>query len=225
MVSRRVLMIDDDDDLCRLLEEYFARYALKLLHEPRLDTGLRRLARDRPDLLILDVMLPDGDGLAACREIRSRRSLPIIMLTARGETADRVMGLEMGADDYVPKPFEPRELVARVEAGLRRLEPARDDVFVAGPLRVDVGRSTAEIDGRPVELSGMEFGLLVALIRADGRVLDRERLSSAVHGIDAAVTDRAIDMAISRLREKLDDDAQRPRLIKTVRGFGYQFVG
>lgn len=225
MASRRILMIDDDADLCRLLEEYFARFAIQLLYETRLDTGLRRLARDRPDLVILDVMLPDGNGIAACREIRARHALPIIMLTARGETADRVMGLEMGADDYISKPFEPRELVARVHAALRRLDLVHDDVLVAGPLRIEPARNTVELDGQPVELSGMEFGLLLAMARARGRVLSRDQLLRVVHGFDAAVTDRAVDMAISRLRDKLGDDAQRPRLIKTVRGIGYQFVG
>jgi DNA-binding response OmpR family regulator len=225
MASRLVLMIDDDDGLCRLLAEYFARFAIRLVHESRIETGMRRLSRDRPDLVILDVMLPDGNGMAACREIRACHALPIIMLTARGETADRVMGLEMGADDYVPKPFEPRELVARVEAALRRLEPARDEVIAAGSLMLDPARTLAEVDGRAVELSGMESGLLLALMRARGRVLSRDQLLRVVHGFDAAVTDRAVDMAISRLRDKLGDDASRPRLIKTIRGAGYQFVG
>ncbi|PKR89808.1 DNA-binding response regulator [Pleomorphomonas diazotrophica] len=224
MTKPTVLLIDDDADLCRLLEEYVQRFGIRLIYETRLETGLRRLRRDGADLAILDVMLPDGNGMNACRDIRAASDLPIILLTARGETADRVMGLEMGADDYVPKPFEPRELVARVDALLRRLHPTRK-TLVVGPLSVDMPRRIASLDGTLLDLSSTEFTILAALVGSRGAVLSRTQLLRAACTDDLNVTDRAADMAISRLREKLGDDPRSPRLIKTIRGLGYQFIG
>jgi DNA-binding response OmpR family regulator len=186
----------------------------------------RRLRRELPDLLILDVMLPDTDGLTLCREFRAEYDLPIIMLTARGEVADRVMGLELGADDYMPKPFEPRELVARIQSVIRRAKDRiKSDVLVCDGLRLETETRRVELDGNDIELTTMEFELLKGLMESRGRVMSRDRLIERLRGIDADVFDRSIDMLISRLREKLGDDPRRPRFIRTVRMGGYQFVG
>jgi DNA-binding response OmpR family regulator len=194
--------------------------------ETTAEAGRRRLRRELPDLLILDVMLPDTDGLTLCREFRAEYDLPIIMLTARGEVADRVMGLELGADDYMPKPFEPRELVARIQSVIRRAKDRiKSDVLVCDGLRLETETRRVELDGNDVELTTMEFELLKGLMESRGRVMSRDRLIERLRGIDADVFDRSIDMLISRLREKLGDNPRQPRFIRTVRMGGYQFVG
>ncbi len=222
----RILIVDDDVDLNALLTEYLQGFGHTLVSETTAAAGRKRLRRELPDLLILDVMLPDTDGLTLCREIRAEYDLPIIMLTARGEVADRVMGLELGADDYVPKPFEPRELVARIQSVIRR---ARDriqgEVLVCDGLRLETDTRRVELDGNDVELTTMEFELLKGLMESRGRVMSRDRLIERLRGIDADVYDRSIDMLISRLREKLGDEPRQPRFIRTVRMGGYQFVG
>ncbi len=224
--GHRLLMIDDDVDLNALLGEYLARFGHRLRTATTAAEGLRALARDRPDLLILDIMLPDKDGLTLCREIRAEHDVPIVMLTARGEVADRVVGLELGADDYVPKPFEPRELVARIESVLRRYAARgpRDALTCEG-LRLEVETRRVVLDGADVELTTMEFELLRVLMASRGRVMSRDRLIEKLRGFDADVYDRSIDMLVSRLRHKLGDDARSPRFIKTVWRTGYQFVG
>ncbi len=222
----RILIIDDDVDLNSLLTEYLQRFGHKLVSETTAAAGRMHLRRDLPDLLILDVMLPDTDGLTLCREFRAEYDLPIIMLTARGEVADRVMGLELGADDYVPKPFEPRELVARIQSVIRRArDRTRSEVLVCDGLRLETETRRVELDGNDVELTTMEFALLKGLMESRGRVMSRDRLIERLRGIDADVYDRSIDMLISRLREKLDDEPRKPRFIRTVRMGGYQFVG
>ena len=184
------------------------------------------LRRELPDLLILDVMLPDTDGLTLCREFRAEYDVPIIMLTARGEVVDRVIGLELGADDYIAKPFEPRELVARIQSVIRR---ARDrssgEVLVCDGLRLETETRRVELDGHDIELTTMEFVLLKDLMESRGRVLSRDYLLERLRGTDSDVYDRSIDMLISRLREKLGDQPRKPRFIRTVRMGGYQFVG
>jgi len=171
-------------------------------------------------------MLPGTDGFALCRKIRESSAVPIIMLTARGEVADRVVGLEMGADDYLPKPFEPRELVARAQAVLRR---GRADVagerIVAGSLEVDPATRTARREGAPLDLTTAEFDLLLVLIRSRGRVLTRDRIMSEMRGVDWEAYDRSVDVLVSRLRQKLGDPPRRPEWIRTVRGVGYAFIG
>ncbi len=222
----RILIIDDDLNLNALLTEYLQRFGYKLESETTAAAGRKRLRRELPDLLILDVMLPDTDGLTLCREFRAEYDLPIIMLTARGEVADRVMGLELGADDYVPKPFEPRELVARIQSVIRRArDRGQGEVLVCDGLRLESETRRVELDGNDVELTTMEFELLKCLIESRGRVMSRDRLIERLRGIDAEVYDRSIDMLISRLREKLDDEPRNPRFIRTVRMGGYQFVG
>jgi DNA-binding response OmpR family regulator len=224
--SHQLLMIDDDVDLNALVTEYLARYGHKLTTATTAARGMQELRRERPDLVILDIMLPDIDGLTLCREIRAEYDVPIIMLTARGELADRVLGLELGADDYLPKPFEPRELVARIQSIVRRsknLTPRR--ALVCDGLRLETETRRVTLDGVDVELTTMEFELLRLLMDSHGRVLSRNRLIERLRGIDADVYDRSVDMLVSRLRDKLNDNAKSPRFIKTVRLTGYQFIG
>jgi DNA-binding response OmpR family regulator len=224
--SYRILIIDDDVNLNALLTEYLQRFGHTLVSETTAAAGRKRLRRELPDLLILDVMLPDTDGLTLCREFRAEYEVPIIMLTARGEVADRVMGLELGADDYMPKPFEPRELVARIQSVIRRAKDRiKGEVLLCDGLRLETETRRVELDGNDIELTTMEFELLKGLMESRGRVMSRDRLIERLRGIDADVFDRSIDMLISRLREKLGDGPRQPRFIRTVRMGGYQFVG
>lgn len=221
-----ILMVDDDVDLNALVTEYLARYGHRLVTATTAARGLAELRRERPDLIILDIMLPDTDGLTLCREIRSEFDVPIIMLTARGEVADRVLGLELGADDYLSKPFEPRELVARIQSVIRRSANRENpEALASDGLRLEKETRRVSLDGNDIDLTTMEFELLRVLMESHGRVLSRNRLIERLRGINADVYDRSIDMLISRLRDKLGDDSHAPRFIKTVRLTGYQFVG
>lgn len=221
----RVLIIDDDERLGALLTEYLGRFNFEVTTAVHPEAGLRALRSGDPDIVILDVMLPEMDGFAVCRRIREFSRVPIIMLTARGEVTDRVIGLELGADDYLPKPFEPRELVARIQAVLRRGVTGADEVLKAGALEVNWTTRSARLDGREVELTGAEFELLGLLVRNRGRVLSRDRIMDETRGVDWDAYDRSIDVLVSRLRQKLGDDAKRPRFIRTIRGSGYRFIG
>jgi DNA-binding response OmpR family regulator len=223
--SYRLLIIDDDLALNELLGEYVERFGHRLVSATTAGDGIRLLRRDRPDLLILDVMLPDADGMEVCQEIRRESDIPIVMLTARGDVPDRVLGLEFGADDYVPKPFEPRELVARIETLMRRSLQPITPRLVSGDLTLDSETRRVELAGAEVDLTNMEFELLRVLMESRGRVLTRDAVLQALRGIDADVYDRSVDMLVSRLRRKLDDDLRSPRWVKTIRGTGYQFVG
>lgn len=221
-----LLIVDDDEDLNALLTEYLLRFGHTLRSATTAAAGRQQLSRALPDLLILDVMLPDTDGLALCRELRAEYDVPIIMLTARGEVADKVMGLELGADDYMAKPFEPRELVARIETIMRRSrDRRRGTVLVYDGLRLEPETRRVELDGVNIELTTMEFELLRDLMQSRGRVMSRDRLIERLRGYDADMFDRSVDMLVSRLREKLHDDPRKPRFIRTVRRAGYQFVG
>ncbi len=221
----RLLMIDDDASLNDLLVEYFERFNHKLTTATTAADGRYLLRRDDPDLLILDVMLPDADGMELCRTIREDSDIPIVMLTARGDLPDRILGLEFGADDYIPKPFEPRELVARVETLMRRSRetPARR-LSTAGGLLLETETHRASLNGNELELTSTEFELLRILMESGGRVFSREMLLRKLRGIDSDIYDRSVDMLISRLRKKLADDSRSPRFIKTIHGTGYQFV-
>ena len=219
-------MIDDDASLSALLAEYFLRFGHTLLAAATAADGRHLLRRDDPDLLILDVMLPDADGMRLCRSIRAESAIPILMLTARGDLPDRVLGLECGADDYLSKPFEPRELVARVETLMRRwrdLPPCR--LTATGGLVLESETRRVTLGGDVVDLTSMEFELLRILMESRGRVLSRDALLQRLRGIDGSVFDRSVDMLVSRLRKKLADDTRAPRFIKTIWGNGYQFVG
>jgi DNA-binding response OmpR family regulator len=222
--SARVLIIDDDERLNALLTEYLGRFGFSVQTVNHPDAGLRALSADPPDLLILDIMLPEMDGLAVCRKVRETSRIPIVMLTARGDVTDRIVGLELGADDYLPKPFEPRELVARIQAVLRRGRQDEQTVRI-GALEVNWTARSAELQGQPLALTTAEFELLGFLVRNRGRVLTRERIMEGTRGIDWEAYDRSIDVLISRLRQKLGDDPKQSAFIRTVRGIGYSFVG
>jgi DNA-binding response OmpR family regulator len=223
-MTARVLVIDDDRKLFGLLSTYLGSVGFDVAAAHDADSGLSLLRSERPDAVVLDVMLPGVDGFEVCRTIRRTSSVPIIMLTARGEVTDRVVGLELGADDYVPKPFEPRELVARIHAVLRRGRTG-EEVWSFGPLRVDPQRRSAYLEDAPIPLTTAEFDLLELLIQSRGRVLTRTNILDGVRGESWDAFDRSIDVLVSRLRQKLGDDPRQPRYVRTVRGTGYAFVG
>jgi DNA-binding response OmpR family regulator len=221
----RVLIIDDDERLNALLTEYLGRFGYSVRAVPDPQDGMRALKADPPDLLVLDIMLPGTDGLTVCRKVREQSRIPIIMLTARGDVADRIVGLELGADDYLPKPFEPRELVARMQAVLRRGAHESEEIVRMGPLEVNWTSRSASLNGRTLALTTAEFEVLGFLLRNRGRVLSRDRIMEALRGTDAEAYDRSIDVLISRVRQKIGDDAKHSTFIRTVRGVGYSFTG
>ena len=224
-MSQHILLIEDDTRLAEMLRDYLGNAGFVVSPVASGGAGLRLHARDRFDAIVLDVMLPDIDGLDVCRQIRADGATPILMLTARGHATDRIIGLEMGADDYLPKPFEPRELLARLRAILRRGASTRKgDVLVFGRLEIDRGAREARIDGVVHELTGYQFDLLVALAERPGRVMAREALMDLVKGEALEAFDRSIDVHISRIRANLEDDPKKPRRIITVRGAGYVFA-
>ena len=224
----KVLLIDDDERHSALLKSFLERYGIKLDCAAEAETGLAKLTSGKPDLLLLDVMLPGKDGFEICREVRRKSDIPIIMLTARGDVIDRVSGLELGADDYLGKPFEPRELVARIQTILRRTGPgARKE---QGKLRfegldIDTEARTVQVDGKPVDLTSMEYELLTTLARNAGTKMSRDEILSELRGIDTAILTRSVDIMVSRVRQKLGDSAKPARFIQTVWGRGYVFVG
>jgi DNA-binding response OmpR family regulator len=221
-VALRVLVIDDDVRLFDLLKSYLSQNDVDLLHARDGREGLGELERSVFDAVLLDVMMPGLDGVETLRKIRERSRVPVIMLTARGDESDRVVGLELGADDYVAKPFSPRELLARIRAVLRRAQPdAQSERLAAGGVTVDVAARKAEVDGQSVDLTGLEFDILVALVRRAGRVVPRGALLAEAGRDDVTVSERTVDVHISRLRKKLGDDPRSPQRIRTVRGVGY----
>jgi phosphate regulon transcriptional regulator PhoB len=224
----KILIVEDEADIAELVKYHLERegFAARTVADGK--HALDLIVRDHPDLIILDLMLPGTDGLDVCRRLRANtatQGIPIIMLTARAEEVDRIVGLEMGADDYVPKPFSPRELVARVKAVLRRtatpVTPSEAPVK-AGNLRLDPARHEVTKDGQPIELSAMEFRLLEFFLRHRGRVFTRTQLLDQVWGQDRFVEPRTVDVHIRRLREKVEDKTRQPTLILTVRGMGYK---
>lgn len=223
----KILLIDDDEKLGGLLGSFFERFDLELIAVTLPSVGLAKLDSENPDLVILDVMLPEQDGFEVCRTIRKTSRVPIIMLTARGEVTDRIVGLEIGADDYLPKPFEPRELVARIQNVLRRSgrqETAATELRYQD-LIVNTERRTVELEGEPLELTTMEFQLLALFAAHPGQTYSRDEILNQLRGIDAQIFSRSVDILVSRLRQKLKDTAKQPRYIKTVWGTGYTFVG
>jgi DNA-binding response OmpR family regulator len=223
-----VLLVEDDLRLATLTREYLEGHGVAVVHVSDGRKGQEEALSGRYDAVLLDLMLPGRDGLEVCREVRARSDVPIVVLTARGEEADRVMGLELGADDYLAKPYSPRELLARIRAVVRRAKgragPATEVVKVGG-LLVDPAARRVVLDGKEIVLTGYEFALLFALARRAGRVLAREQLMELAKGSADDAFDRSVDVHVSRLRQKLGDDPKRPRLIKTVRGAGYVLAG
>ncbi len=219
----KLLLIDDDEKLAGLLTEYFRRFELELVSATRPSSGLAALSSMAFDLVILDIMLPEMDGFEVCKTIRKGSEIPVIMLTARGEVMDRIVGLELGADDYLPKPFEPRELVARILSILKRTQPPAKPtaVYTFGKLRVDTHRRQVTLGDEPLELSSMEYSLLELFAREPNKVFNRDEILNHLKGIEADVFSRSVDILVSRLRQKL-----KPlEPVKTVRGQGYVFVG
>lgn len=231
MPARRtaVLLVEDDARLGAMVAEYLGRHDLDVAVVPDGERGLAALRRGRYDVVLLDLMLPGVDGLQVCRRIRATpewAALPVLMLTARGEDVDKIVGLELGADDYLAKPFNPRELLARIRAVLRRGAAAGPRTrLTAGGLVVDLDAREVTVDGRRVVLTHHEFELLATLARAGGRVLSRDQLMDALRGQEHEAFDRSIDVHVSKLRAKLERDPRAPRYIKTVRGVGYALVG
>jgi two-component system phosphate regulon response regulator OmpR len=236
-VDERVLLIEDDPRLAGMVAEYLGKAGFRVLHAENGTRGLALHGREPVDVVVLDLMLPDSDGLDICREIRARSNSPILMLTARGDPMDRIVGLEMGADDYLPKPFEPRELLARLRAILRRSRAAprsgadsapsaaaASDVLRYGRLEIDRGAREVRLDGAPCPLTGYQYALLLALAEHAGRVMSRDTLMDAVKGEQLEAFDRSIDVHVSRIRAAIEDDAKKPRRIITVRGIGYVFA-
>lgn len=218
----RVLLIDDDARLFELLDRYLGAQGLTVHHAPDGFQGLARLAEDVFDVVLLDMMMPGMDGLEVLRRIRAERTLPVLMLTAKGDETDRVVGLELGADDYIPKPFGPRELLARIRAVLRRAQPdAISSKVAVGDLVADVDTRAVKLEDRTLDLTGLEFDILVALMRRAGRVVPRDSLLSEAGRSDVVVGERTVDVHISHLRQKIGDDPRAPAWIKTVRGVGY----
>lgn len=221
----RILLVEDDARLAAMVCDYLGEAGFRLSSTASGAEAQRLVQRDAFDAVILDLMLPDMDGLEVCRRLRAESNIPVLMLTARGDPLDRVVGLELGADDYLPKPFEPRELLARLRAILRRGTGARPaDLLRFGRLEIDRGARVARIDGQPRTLTGFQYTLLVAMAERAGRVLSREALLDLTRGAALEEFDRSIDVHISRLRAALEDDPKKPRRILTVRGAGYVFA-
>lgn len=227
----RVIVVDDDPEIRTLLQRYLVENGFRVRTAEGGQALDQSLAREPADVVILDLMMPGETGLAVCQRLRARGDMtPVIMLTARGDPIDRVLGLELGADDYLAKPFEPRELLARIAAVLRRTAggPAQavaDQVLSFGPFQLNASTMTLTRDGKPIELSSREFALLHAMAARPGRPLSRAQLIELAIGRDAEVTDRAIDVQVARLRKLIEDDTATPRWIKTQWGVGYVFAG
>lgn len=224
----KVLVVDDEEPIVDAVAYNLRREGYEVLTAGDAEACMEAVERERPDLIVLDIMLPTASGLEVCRALRRVSSVPIILLTARAGESDRVIGLELGADDYVTKPFSPRELMARVRAVLRRSAPAEaiagEAALACGDLTVDVARRDVRVAGRAVELTRMEFELLAFLMAHPGQVFDRQTLLDRVWGADAYVVERTVDVHIRWLREKVERDPSAPERVLTVRGVGYKLV-
>jgi DNA-binding response OmpR family regulator len=233
-LSERILLIEDDSRLAGMVSEYLGKAGYRVIHAENGTRGLALSELEPVDVVILDLMLPDADGLDICRQLRARSDLPVLMLTARGDPMDRVVGLEMGADDYLPKPFEPRELLARLRAILRRTRAAprsasgpgtaAQDVLRFGRLEVDRAAREVRLDGTSCQLTSYQFALVLALAEHAGRVMSRDALMDLVKGEQIEAFDRSIDVHVSRIRAVIEDDPRKAKRIITVRGIGYVFA-
>jgi two-component system alkaline phosphatase synthesis response regulator PhoP len=224
---RTVVVVEDEMKIARLVRDYLKNAGFGVLVAADGESALSTIRGEKPDLVVLDLGLPGRDGLDVAREVRRTSRVPIVILTARGDETDRIVGLELGADDYVVKPFSPKELVARVRAVLRRTEAAREggaEVLRASDVEMDLTRMRVEVGGRPVQLTATEFHLLAALVREPGRVFTRGQLLDAVHGVQIESYERAIDAHVKNIRKKIEPHAGRPRYVLTVHGVGYRFA-
>jgi DNA-binding response OmpR family regulator len=224
-IVQRILIVDDEPKITQLVRDYLERSGFAVVIARHGREAVMRARTDRPDLIVLDLGLPDLDGLDVARQLRRDSQVPIIMLTARDDEADRVAGLELGADDYVTKPFSPRELVARVRAVLRRQAgEVGGEVLRAGDLELDIPKMRAEVSGKAIDLTTTEFQLLAALGRQPGRIFTRGQLLDAIHGVAFESYERAIDAHVKNIRRKLEPDPRRPRYLLTVYGVGYRLA-
>ena len=224
-MTARLLLVEDDARLATMVVDYLGEAGFRVVVAPTGKAATQAIGSQGFDLVILDLMLPDADGLDLCRSIRARSDIPLLMLTARGDPLDRVVGLELGADDYLPKPFEPRELLARLRAILRRRNtPGSAEVLRFGRLEIDKGAREVRLDGQRRTMTSHQFALLLTLAERAGRVLSREALMDLTRGASLEDFDRSIDVHISRLRAVIEDDPKRPRRILTLRGAGYVFA-
>lgn len=226
-MTTRALIIDDDEALAEMLSEFLRARDLEVVTRFRADTGLATLEEGNFDAVILDVMLPDLDGFEVCKRIRERSNIPVLMLTARGDETDRIVGLEIGADDYLSKPFSPRELLARLRAVLRRTQTNRSSsrrLLRFGRLEIDSDARTVAIEGEPRTLTSHQFELLLVFAENAGRVLSRDQLMQNLRGHASEAFDRSIDNHVSRIRAAIEDDPKHPRRLLTVRGAGYVFA-
>jgi DNA-binding response OmpR family regulator len=221
-----ILIIDDDEKLNNMLKDFLSDFGFNILTALEPDTGLQILSEKSPDLIILDIMLPHMNGFEVCKTIRKTHTVPIIMLTARGEVMDKIVGLELGADDYLPKPFEPRELVARIQSVLRR---GKHDKHVQletfGRLTIDYEKRIVLLDGKEAGLTTNEFTAFALLVKNSGKVLNRDQILDALRGMECDAFNRSVDITMSRIRHKLKDDPKKPIFIKTIWGTGYVFIG
>jgi len=223
-VSDRILLIEDDGRLAEMVSDYLGQSGFRVSRAANGGAGLQMQGAGSFDMVILDLMLPDMDGLDVCRQLRRRGSIPILMLTARGDAMDRIVGLELGADDYLPKPFEPRELLARVRAILRRGRGIAETILRFGRLEIDCDAREVRLNGEPKALTSHQFGILLAMARRAGHVMTREALMDIMRNEPLEAFDRSIDVHISRIRAAIEDDHRRPRRVITVRGAGYVFA-
>ena len=222
-MKEKILIVDDEADILTLLEYNLEKAGFKVISANDGPDAVEITKREKPDIIILDIMLPSMEGTEVCKILKSgdaTRHIPIIMLTAKGEEVDRIVGFELGADDYITKPFSPRELILRVKAVLKRGQEQEAKIINAGPITIDVERSLATADGKLLKLTAIEFKLLLELAKSDGRVLSRDTLLDRAWGTEVYITDRTVDTHIRRLREKL---GKTSKYIETVRGFGYRF--
>jgi len=226
-MAERILLVEDDPRLADMLSEYLGQAGCRITVASLGASALKHLSSAEYDAVILDLMLPDMDGLDVCRQLRAHSDTPVLMLTGRGDAIDRIVGLELGADDYLPKPFEPRELLARLRAILRRgtrRQNSTDSPLHFGRLEIDTAARTVRLDGAVCDLTSYQFDLLVALAGKAGRVLSREALMDLVKGEEPQAFDRSIDVHMSRIRAAIEDDPKKPRRVITVRGAGYVFA-
>jgi len=222
---KTILVVDDEPKILQIARDYLENAGYRVIAAGDGAAALQRAQAEQPDLVVLDLGLPGMDGLDVCRQIRRSSEVPIIMLTARGEESDKLVGLELGADDYIVKPFSPKELVARVRAVLRRFERAQQpgEIIRVGQVELDVPRMRVTVEGREVELTGTEFELLAALAAQPGRIFSRAQLLDTIHGVAIESYERAIDAHIKNIRRKIEPDPRQPRFIRTVYGVGYKF--
>lgn len=225
-MTHRILIIDDDEKLNELVKHYLKDFGYEVFSAATPVKGHQMIARKRPDLIILDIMLPGQSGFEVLRDIREHLPTPVIMLTARGDLADKVTGLELGADDYLSKPFEPRELVARIQSVLRRVQKrVQAKNYEFDRLKIDLLTQIVHLDGKPMDLTTNEFSVLSVLAGNAGKVMSRDDIMLALKGLDCDAFNRSIDITISRIRQKLGDPPKNPHFIKTIWGTGYVFLG